>query len=39
MITYEKHVHLIQVTEDNENLNLTLLIRVKHPSGQKTKSK
>lgn len=37
MITYGKHVHLIQLTEDNENLKTTLVIRVKHP-GQKAKS-
>lgn len=36
MITYGKHVHLIQLTEDNENLKPTLVIRVKHP-GQKAK--
>ncbi len=37
MITYGKHVHLIQLTEDNENLKTTLVIRVKHPLARKPK--
>lgn len=37
MITYGKHVHLIQLTEDNENLKPTLVIRVKHPLARKPK--
>lgn len=37
MITYGKHVHLIQLIEANENLTTALVMRVKQPLARKPK--